>query len=416
MVDRNQNRSAATISNSGREVNRIISNAIGQLEDVMRGDQQGHIPYLTTARDSSTFDDTSAGSTHVSTAVSPSNDIITSPADSLRRGQLFGRSSSSHSRDNAPCGVEQPITSIPVIPTVPPSEETTTAGPGLDSVPQNANAQSVKKYHSEHLVKTAEAIGSPCGRKHLHIPQGPSAVTTDKIVFYNTDKHAKPSSSLGEHYPFASAEHHTLCAQTPVFTGTSIPSDSSHRRASHTRIDTLPTASNQTHVNISSFDPAPKTASLNGRQSNSIEANTSCAETRTSEWLTSERSSKTVNSSGTLEGSITQSTNHFEAGSPTSASGRLPLTGFDREQWNIARNDNSDTAMPRLITARESSEDSLHTAKGEFSLSTPPISTTVKHPSSFNLLNGGASVVKNPNTTQKADMMDVQSSQRTLSC
>lgn len=53
---------------------------------------------------------------------------------------------------------------------------------------QNVEAgPAVTGEQSEHRLRTASPIGSPCGRTKFQVPLGPSAIPTDQILVFNVE-------------------------------------------------------------------------------------------------------------------------------------------------------------------------------------------------------------------------------------
>ncbi|VDM71059.1 unnamed protein product [Strongylus vulgaris] len=182
---------------------------------------------------------------------------------------------------------------------------------------------------SGDYVPTAVPIGSPCGRTKLHVPLGPSAIPTDQIVIL--DAQTTTGDSLG--------------STTTEFSAAAESNDHSTER--------LVTAS--------------PIGTPCGRTKFRVPLGPSAIPT---DQILKFEQQRTVVPDGLspLRSAVGKSTDFI---SPIAASGTRPLI----DQWNLARNDNSDTNVSnRKKTACEPSEVKVQPSGGKTALSNSPLS------------------------------------------
>ncbi|KJH52345.1 hypothetical protein DICVIV_01437 [Dictyocaulus viviparus] len=299
-----------------------------------------------------------------------------SPKRALRRGKLFGRSGLSPKREMV--YKDRSSSTLTAMLTGPQSNRSTSTNREQNRTGHSVRTKPHSKDGSDHNLKTAIPIGSPCGRRTSRIPQGPSAVSTEKMMVFKSDKPTIKSNAKTETKSMKSdvlpKKQHSSAISEPATSSahTPIVRQQAPRTPHHTTSPII--------VQLFSLNPPRPT-----RDTSSSTPVTSRALTPIVAMLGSERQPSTNDATSPAPVKTTKPVaNITEFVSPTSASGRQPLTGFDHEHWNLARNDNSDTAVSRLATARETSQDTLQGSRANINKSSPmsPIPSKAKLPSS----------------------------------
>ncbi|ETN79821.1 hypothetical protein NECAME_09576 [Necator americanus] len=178
------------------------------------------------------------------------------------------------------------------------TETVSSSGVSEDSGATNTNTENTTNTaaanshdRSEERLATAAVIGSPCGRTKFQVPLGPSATPTDQIVIL------KPQSTTEDTAPGGTEP-------AELKTAAAIGS---------------PCGRTKLHLPLGpSATPTDQILILNAEPSSSKKGGHS------------------------LQSQPSAIANYSDFFSPTPTSGGRRLTNIDGEQWNLARNDNSD--------------------------------------------------------------------------
>ncbi|CAJ0588192.1 unnamed protein product [Cylicocyclus nassatus] len=220
-------------------------------------------------------------------------------------------------------------------------------------------------------IPTAVPIGSPCGRTRFHVPLGPSAIPTDQIMIFD--------------------------AQTT--TGDSLGSTTTEFSAAAENIEHSP-------QRIRTASPIGTPC---GRTKFQVPLGPSATPTDQILRFEEQVTTRTVvpNVPGSLYSTAKDITNFTPL---TAALGNQPLTGFDQDQWNLARNDTSDPNITNMKTAREPSEVRVQSEKEKKAFSRSPLSpiaNTARLPSGDTLFKE-SEMQMNENANQKKENDQMQ--------
>ncbi|EPB71209.1 hypothetical protein ANCCEY_09702 [Ancylostoma ceylanicum] len=276
-------------------------------------------------------------------------------------------------------------------------------------VPGDQNIETgpaVTREQSEQRLRTASPIGSPCGRTKFQVPLGPSAIPTDQIVILNTEATTADNKDVG-----ASTGPAVTGQQNEYHMRTASPIGSPCGRTKF-QVPLGPSAIPTDRILILKAEATEDTATIGGasaytsrpvikeqsedRLMTAAPIGSPCGRTKlhlplgpsaipTDQILM--MGHRRAHSPRSQRSAVANPSDFF---SPTSASGRRPLTSLEREHWTFARNANSDpNASSRMKTARESSEQRpekpKEQEKGRSASPLSPIASTAKLPSGSSL-------------------------------
>ncbi|EYC24299.1 hypothetical protein Y032_0014g2428 [Ancylostoma ceylanicum] len=222
----------------------------------------------------------------------------------------------------------------------------------------------VTGQQNEYHMRTASPIGSPCGRTKFQVPLGPSAIPTDRILILKAEATEGPSMNVAESTTLSTPavpEDTATIGGASAYTSRPVIKEQSEDRLMTAAPIGSPCGRTKLHLPLGpSAIPTDQILMMGHRRAHSPRSQRSAV------------------------------ANPSDFFSPTSASGRRPLTSLEREHWTFARNANSDpNASSRMKTARESSEQRpekpKEQEKGRSASPLSPIASTAKLPSGSSL-------------------------------